>query len=132
MTEEELRRYGASVAAGLSAGAVIALTGELGAGKTTFAQAVAAGLGVREAVTSPTFTLVQEYRSGRLPFYHFDVYRLASSEDAEELGIEEYFYGDGVCVVEWAERVEALLPPDAMRVHLAYGPDEGARDVVIS
>lgn len=130
MNEEELREYGIRLGAGLGPGSVIALTGELGAGKTTLAKAVAAGLGVTEAVTSPTFTLICEYGSGRLPLYHFDVYRLPdAAAEMAELDFEEYFYGGGVTVVEWADRVAGLLPEDALRIEIAYTKDPDLREV---
>lgn len=91
-------------------GTVYTLTGDLGVGKTVFAQGLASGLGIEEAINSPTFTIVQVYDEGRLPFYHFDVYRIGDIEEMEEIGYEDYFYGDGVCLVEWAELIEELLP----------------------
>ena len=100
-----------------SAGDFIALTGELGSGKTRFAQGVAVGLGIDPAVpvTSPTYTLMNMY-AGRLPFYHFDLYRLTGDQDVAELGFEEYFYGSGVCIVEWAERLNHLIPEERLSV----------------
>ena len=91
-------------------GTVYTLTGDLGVGKTVFAQGLASGLGIEEAINSPTFTIVQVYDEGRLPFYHFDVYRIGDIEEMDEIGYEDYFYGDGVCLVEWAELIEELLP----------------------
>ena len=91
-------------------GTVYTLTGELGGGKTVFAQGLASGLGTEEAINSPTFTIVQVYDEGRLPFYHFDVYRIGDIEEMDEIGYEDYFYGDGVCLVEWAELIKELLP----------------------
>ena len=91
-------------------GEVFALCGDLGAGKTLFAKGFAAGLGITEPVTSPTFTIVCEYRNGRLPLFHFDVYRIDDEEELFEIGFEEYLYGDGVCLIEWADRVPGLLP----------------------
>lgn len=114
---EETISLGERFAAYLLPGTVVALSGELGAGKTVFAKGVATGLGVREHVTSPTFTIVQEYR-GRLPFYHMDAYRLEDESEAEEIGFEEYFASDGVTLVEWPERIESILPPDVIRVIL--------------
>lgn len=108
-------------------GQVIALIGDLGAGKTTLAKYIAEGLGVEERITSPTFTLIHEYQSGRLPFYHFDVYRLEDPEEMYELGYEEYFYGDGLCVVEWADKVEEMIPEDALWLYLSYGDEEDLR-----
>lgn len=91
------------------------LTGDLGAGKTCFSQGLARGLGVRDPVTSPTFTLINEYQ-GRLPLYHMDVYRLGGAEDMEDLGYEEYFYGDGLCLVEWANVVAPVLPAQRLEI----------------
>jgi len=92
------------------AGSVYTLVGDLGVGKTVFTQGVAAGLGITEAVNSPTFTIVQVYDEGRLPFYHFDVYRIGDSEEMYEVGYEEYVYGDGVSLIEWANLIEDILP----------------------
>lgn len=91
-------------------GMVFTLTGDLGVGKTVFAQGLAEGLGITEPVNSPTFTIVQVYDEGRLPFYHFDVYRIGDVEEMDEIGYEDYFYGDGVCLIEWAELIEEILP----------------------
>lgn len=96
-------------------GDVLALQGDLGAGKTTFTQGFAKVLGVVEVVNSPTFTLIKEY-SGRIPLYHMDLYRLDHEDEAWELGLDEYFHGDGVCVVEWPERLGATLPQDAITI----------------
>lgn len=97
-------------------GTVIALDGDLGAGKTAFSQLFARHLGVKGTVNSPTFTLIKEYK-GRLPFYHMDVYRL-SLDEAEELGLDEYFYGQGVTLVEWASLITELLPPNLLHIYL--------------
>ena len=91
-------------------GQVCTLIGELGVGKTVFTQGVAAGLGIAGPVSSPTFTIVQIYEEGRLPFYHFDVYRIADIEEMEEIGYEDCFYGQGLCLIEWANLIEELLP----------------------
>jgi len=109
-------------------GAVVALLGPLGAGKTHLVRAIAEGLGVPDPriVTSPTFVLLQEYH-GRLPIYHFDAYRLPSSESFDELGAQELFEGEGVCLVEWADRVEASLPPEFLRVRLAVVSETARR-----
>ena len=114
---EHAKNIGKEIGRRAHRGSVIALCGNLGAGKTVFAQGVAAGLGVNAPVTSPTFVIINEYE-GRYPFYHVDVYRLTSSEDMRELGYEEYFYGDGVTVVEWAQKIEDLLPEEHLRVEL--------------
>lgn len=102
-------------------GTVYTLTGDLGVGKTVFAQGMASGLGIVETVSSPTFTIVQVYDGGRLPFYHFDVYRIGDPEEMDEIGYEDYFYGEGVCLVEWAELIEELLPK--MRTHIVIEKD---------
>lgn len=91
-------------------GSVYTLTGDLGVGKTVFAQGLARGLGIGEPINSPTFTIIQVYDGGRVPFYHFDVYRIGDIEEMDEIGCEDYFYGDGVCLIEWAELIAELLP----------------------
>ncbi len=106
-------------------GEVYTLTGDLGAGKTLFAQGFAAGLGIHETVSSPTFTIMQMYEGGRLPFYHFDVYRISSVDEMEEVGWEDYFYGDGVCIVEWAELVEEILPAGRIAIRIEKDPNKG-------
>lgn len=125
--EEETAAFGRKLAESLAPGTVIALTGDLGTGKTTLTKAIAAGLGIGETITSPTFTIVKEYRSGRLPLYHFDVYRIGDEDEMFELGYEEYFYGEGVSVVEWADLIEDLIPEDAVRIAIEYGDSEGER-----
>ncbi|HEU5439353.1 MAG TPA: tRNA (adenosine(37)-N6)-threonylcarbamoyltransferase complex ATPase subunit type 1 TsaE [Ktedonobacterales bacterium] len=129
---EETRRLGEALGRLLAAGDVILLTGELGAGKTALTQGIARGLGVPGVVNSPTFTLLKEYQ-GRLPLYHFDLYRIEDPTELEELGFAEYFCGDGVSVVEWAERgepaaeagLETPWPADALRVRIGtVGPKE--------
>jgi tRNA threonylcarbamoyladenosine biosynthesis protein TsaE len=136
LKEEELMEYGVRLGTGLAPGAVIALTGGFGAGKTTLAKGIAKGLGVSDEITSPTFTIIQEYTTGRLPLYHFDVYRLGEEEDAceslTELGYEEYFFGGGVTIVEWADLVRDLLPKDATRIALSYGSEPDTREVFVS
>ncbi|MDZ7337857.1 MAG: tRNA (adenosine(37)-N6)-threonylcarbamoyltransferase complex ATPase subunit type 1 TsaE [candidate division KSB1 bacterium] len=117
-SEEETVALGAELGALLGAGDVVALFGELGAGKTKFIQGVCEGLGVKRFVCSPSFVLINEYR-GRLPVYHFDFYRIRDQEELAELGLEEYFYGEGVCLVEWAERALHLLPEERVEVMIA-------------
>jgi tRNA threonylcarbamoyladenosine biosynthesis protein TsaE len=112
----------------LPPGTVVALVGTLGAGKTRLVQAVAAALGVpRDEVTSPTFVLVNEYRTGRLPVYHFDAYRLRDEDEFEELGPEEYFDGDGLTFIEWADRVESCLPREHLRIEIELTGDQSRR-----
>ena len=92
------------------AGQVYCLLGDLGVGKTVLTQGFAKGLAIEETISSPTFTIIQEYEDGRLPFYHFDVYRIADPEEMDEIGFEDYVYGDGVCLIEWANLIEELIP----------------------
>jgi tRNA threonylcarbamoyladenosine biosynthesis protein TsaE len=126
-SEAETAAFGRELAVAATPGTVIALIGDLGTGKTTLTKAIAEGLGVTETVTSPTFAIIKEYESGRMPLYHFDVYRIGGAEDMYALGFEEYFYGDGLTVVEWADRVEELLPPRAIVIRLDYGQNENER-----
>lgn len=126
-SEKEVEELGLVLADKLGPGSVVALTGELGVGKTTFTKAIARGLGITALLTSPTFTIIHEYRDGRLPLYHFDVYRIEDEEELYELGYEEYFYGDGVCVIEWADRIADFLPEDTIHIHIAYGEGENER-----
>ncbi|MDI9570619.1 MAG: tRNA (adenosine(37)-N6)-threonylcarbamoyltransferase complex ATPase subunit type 1 TsaE [Pseudomonadota bacterium] len=120
-SSEETLRIGRIIGETASPGEVIALVGELGTGKTCLTQGIARGLAVPEAypITSPTFTLINEY-PGRLPLYHFDIYRLEGASDLEDMGYEDYFYGEGVTVIEWAERVLPLLPAGTLFVDLVY------------
>ena len=111
---EETAAFGRELVAGASAGSVWALVGDLGAGKTQFVQGMAAGLGTRVAVTSPTFTLMHEYPGGRLPLYHLDLYRLLGAGEALALGIDEYLEGDGLTVIEWADKFPELFPARTM------------------
>lgn len=99
-------------------GQVYCLTGDLGTGKTVFTQGFAAGLGVKAYVDSPTFTIVKEYHDGRMPFYHFDVYRITDASQMDDLGYEEYFFGEGVCLVEWGREVKEILPSDTIYVDI--------------
>jgi len=107
---EETAAFGRSIASTLRRGDVLALCGELGAGKTHFVKGIAAGLDGSDVVTSPTFTLIHEYTGGRLPLFHFDFYRLEDESEAIKIGLEEYLDGEGVCAIEWAEKFSALLP----------------------
>ncbi|SIT05030.1 tRNA threonylcarbamoyladenosine biosynthesis protein TsaE [Kroppenstedtia eburnea] len=124
---EETRTLARNLARCFQPGDVVLLEGDLGAGKTTFAQGVAIGLGIEEPVDSPTFTLIKEYHGGRLPLYHMDVYRIQSPE--EELGWDEYFYGEGVTLVEWASRISPWLPEKLIQVELSHG--ENCRQIRI-
>lgn len=113
------------IAKGAAPGMVICLDGELGTGKTVFTQGFARGLGITEPVSSPTFTIVQIYEEGRLPLYHFDVYRIADIEEMEEIGYEDYFYGQGVCLIEWSELIRELLPEKVLRVRIEKELEKG-------
>ena len=106
-------------------GQVYTLNGDLGVGKTVFTQGVAAGLGIKEPVNSPTFTIVQVYEEGRLPFYHFDVYRIGDIEEMEEIGYEDYFYGEGLCMIEWAQLIEEIIPENARHITIEKDLDKG-------
>src|SRR5699024_7809029 len=106
-------------------GQVFTLTGDLGVGKTVFTQGLARGLGIEEPVSSPTFTIVQVYGEGRLPFYHFDVYRIEDIDEMEEIGYEDCFYGEGVCLIEWAEKIEELLPGKRKSITIEKDLEQG-------
>lgn len=107
------------------AGDVFCLIGDLGVGKTLFSQGFATGLGIQESVNSPTFTIVQEYEGGRLPFYHFDVYRIEESEEMEEVGFTDMIYGEGVCLIEWANLIEDILPEHYTQVTICKDLGKG-------
>ena len=104
---------------------VFALIGDLGVGKTIFTKGLAAGLGITEPVSSPTFTIVQIYEGGRLPFYHFDVYRISDVEEMEEIGYEDYIYGDGVSLIEWADLIADILPEHYTRITIEKDLEKG-------
>ncbi len=124
--EETTYEIGFKLGTLLEAGDVVCLTGDLGAGKTTMTKAIAKALGVEEDVTSPTFTIVHEYL-GRIPVYHFDVYRIRRLEEMEDLGYEEYFYGNGVCLVEWASEIESLVPEERLWIDIKRGVGDNRR-----
>lgn len=107
------------------AGQVYTLVGDLGVGKTVFTQGFAAGLGIQEPVNSPTFTILQVYEEGRLPFYHFDVYRIGNVDEMEEIGYEDCIYGNGVCLIEWANLIEKILPEQYFEVIIEKNPEKG-------
>jgi len=114
---EETRKVGEEIAEGLSPGDLLGLFGDVGSGKTVLAQGICRGLGVEESVTSPSFVIVQEYE-GKFKVYHMDLYRIEDFRELEEIGYEDYFYGEGVCLVEWPERAGPLWPEEAIWVHL--------------
>ena len=106
-------------------GQIYTLDGDLGTGKTVFAQGFARGLGIQGTVNSPTFTILQVYEEGRLPLYHFDVYRIEEPEEMEEIGYEDCFFGEGVCLIEWAGQIEELIPAGAVRITIEKDPEKG-------
>ncbi|MGN0132423.1 MAG: tRNA (adenosine(37)-N6)-threonylcarbamoyltransferase complex ATPase subunit type 1 TsaE [Lachnospiraceae bacterium] len=124
-SEKETYELGYSIGKAAAPGEIYALIGELGVGKTVFTQGVAAGLGIEEQVNSPTFTIVQVYESGRLPFYHFDVYRIGDPEEMDEIGYEDYFYGEGLCMVEWAGLIRELMPENTGWITIEKNPEKG-------
>ncbi|WP_276857887.1 tRNA (adenosine(37)-N6)-threonylcarbamoyltransferase complex ATPase subunit type 1 TsaE [Intestinimonas timonensis] len=127
----ETEALGESLAGQLEPGTVIAFTGDLGAGKTAFVRGLARGLGVQERVTSPTFTIVNEYEGGRLPLFHFDMYRLGSADELFDIGWEDYLARGGVCAVEWSENVSDALDNDCLRVDIRRGENDDQRIITI-
>lgn len=122
---EETFEVGRTIGMNAKPGQIYTLTGDLGVGKTVFTQGVAAGLGITEPVNSPTFTIIQEYEDGRLPFYHFDVYRIGDLEETEEIGYDDYFFGQGICLIEWAELIEEILPEKRIEVTIEKDLEKG-------
>ncbi len=124
-SEQETFALGEKIGKEATPGTVITLCGDLGVGKTVFTKGVANGLGIAEPVTSPTFTIVQIYEEGRLPFYHFDVYRIGDIEEMDEIGYEDCFYGEGVSLVEWANLIQELIPDDAIGICIEKDLEKG-------
>ena len=122
---EETFEVGRTIGMNAKPGQIYTLTGDLGVGKTVFTQGVAAGLGITEPVNSPTFTIIQEYEDGRLPFYHFDVYRIGDLEEMVEIGYDDYFFGQGICLIEWAELIEEILPEKRIEVTIEKDLEKG-------
>ena len=122
---EETFALGEKIGKEARPGQVCTLIGDLGVGKTVLTQGVAKGLGISEAVNSPTFTIMQIYEEGRMPFYHFDVYRIGDVEEMDEIGYEDCFYGQGLCLIEWANLIEEILPESYMRITIEKQPDKG-------
>ena len=122
---EDTFSFGKWIGENALAGQVYTLVGDLGVGKTVFTQGVAAGLEITEPVNSPTFTIIQEYESGRMPFYHFDVYRIGDIEEMEEIGYDDYFYGNGICLIEWANLIEEILPEDRIQITIEKDLEKG-------
>ena len=117
--------FGEKLALNAKSGDVFTLEGDLGCGKTVFSQGFAKGLDVKDNICSPTFTILQEYYSGRLPFYHFDVYRISDVEEMDEVGFDDYVYGDGVCLIEWANIIEEILPKNRIEVVIEKDLEKG-------
>lgn len=122
---EETFEIGKQIGEQSKAGEVYTLVGDLGVGKTVFTQGVAKGLGILEPISSPTFTIVQIYEQGRLPFYHFDVYRIGDVEEMEEIGYEDCFYGEGICLIEWANLIEEILPEGYTAIKIEKNLEKG-------
>lgn len=122
---EETFELGRKIGEEAAPGGVYTLIGDLGAGKTVFTQGMAAGLGITEPVNSPTFTILQIYEEGRCPFYHFDVYRIGDISEMDEIGYEDCFYGDGICLIEWADLIEELLPEHYTRITISRDLEKG-------
>ncbi|MDE7177438.1 MAG: tRNA (adenosine(37)-N6)-threonylcarbamoyltransferase complex ATPase subunit type 1 TsaE [Lachnospiraceae bacterium] len=117
--------YGKALGEKASPGEIYTLIGDLGVGKTVFTQGLAAGLGITEPVNSPTFTILQSYEGGRLLLHHFDVYRIGDASEMEEIGYEDCFYGDGVCLIEWADQIAEILPENCIRITIAKDLSQG-------
>lgn len=122
---EDTYQLGVTLGKKAQKGEVYCLSGDLGVGKTLFSQGFAKGLGIAESVNSPTFTIIQEYPEGCLPFYHFDVYRIADVDEMEEIGYEDYFYGEGVCLIEWAELIDEILPKRRIEITIQKNLEKG-------
>ena len=130
-SETETINAGKKFSSGLNPGDIVALYGDLGTGKTRFVKGISIGFGIKERVTSPTFVVVNEHLDGRLPLYHFDFYRMRSLAELEEIGFEEYLYGTGVCVIEWADMIEKKLPSSRYDVRFSYGKSDNERVITI-
>ena len=124
-SEQETWEVGKKLAAQAKPGQIFALIGDLGVGKTIFTKGMAAGLGISEPVNSPTFTIVQQYDSGRLPLYHFDVYRIGDVSEMDEIGYEDCFYGEGVCLIEWSQLIPEILPDEVIRIRIEKDLKQG-------
>ena len=127
--EEETRVFGRLIGEMLFKNAVVCLNGDLGAGKTTLTKSIAKALNINDDITSPTFNIVNEYDEGDLKLFHFDVYRIGCSEEMYDIGYEEYIYGDGVCIIEWSNLIEDILPDERLEIELSY--DEEGRSAVV-
>lgn len=124
-SEKETFELGKNLGEQAKAGQIFCLNGDLGVGKTVFTQGFAKGLGIEENVNSPTFTIIQVYEEGRIPLYHFDVYRIGDPEEMYEIGYEEYFFGEGVCLIEWSKLIEELIPEEAINIEIEKNLEKG-------
>lgn len=124
-SEKETFELGKNLGEQAKAGQIFCLNGDLGVGKTVFTQGFAKGLGIEENVNSPTFTIIQVYEEGRIPLYHFDVYRIGDPEEMYEIGYEEYFFGEGVCLIEWSKLIEELIPEEAINIEIDENLEKG-------
>ena len=124
-SEKETFELGKNLCEQAKAGQIFCLNGDLGVGKTVFTQGFAKGLGIEENVNSPTFTIIQVYEEGRIPLYHFDVYRIGDPEEMYEIGYEEYFFGEGVCLIEWSKLIEELIPEEAINIEIDKNLEKG-------
>ena len=124
-SDKETLEFGKKLGKNAVPGMIICLDGDLGTGKTVIAKGIALGLGITEPVSSPTFTVVKEYQEGRLPLYHFDVYRIEDPGEMEEIGYADYFYGEGACLIEWACNIEEYLPDHLTKISIEKVPEKG-------
>ena len=124
-SEKDTFELGKNLGEQAKAGQIFCLNGDLGVGKTVFTQGFAKGLGIEENVNSPTFTIIQVYEEGRIPLYHFDVYRIGNPEEMYEIGYEEYFFGEGVCLIEWSKLIEELIPEEAINIEIDKNLEKG-------
>ncbi|NLK72233.1 MAG: tRNA (adenosine(37)-N6)-threonylcarbamoyltransferase complex ATPase subunit type 1 TsaE [Clostridiales bacterium] len=129
--EYETIKIGERIASKLKKSDIVCLEGDLGAGKTTLSKAIAYALGVKEHVTSPTFTIVHEYEAV-IPLYHFDVYRIDDMDEMFEIGFEEYIYGEGICLIEWADKIKELIPENSIWISISYGNNIDEREIQIN
>lgn len=124
-SQKETMKIGEDIAKNAKAGEIYCLTGDIGAGKTHFAKGFAKGLMIKDDITSPTFTIVDEHREGNIPFFHFDVYRINSITEMIDIGYEEYFFSDGVCLIEWADMIEDIVPKNAIWINIKKNLENG-------
>ncbi|MDD4725809.1 MAG: tRNA (adenosine(37)-N6)-threonylcarbamoyltransferase complex ATPase subunit type 1 TsaE [Tissierellia bacterium] len=128
---DEAKKFGIKLGENLIVGDILCLNGNLGAGKTTLTKFIGLGLGVEEYITSPTFALINQYK-GKIPVYHFDVYRLENVDELFDLGFDEYFYGSGVCIIEWADRIDKMIPKERIVIDIENGNNPNERILLLS